>query len=89
MHYLKVQWFYKKEDVDKVKPKRIEELDRLSLTKFFTAGRLMFLNMIRYLESSAEQELYASNHYEIIESSEIASERHPSTRKNPPLPDFR
>jgi hypothetical protein len=74
VHYLKVQWFYKKEDIDTVKPKHIKELDRSSLTKFFTACTLMFLNLIRYLESSAEQELYVSNHYEIIESSEIASE---------------
>lgn len=55
-----------------VKPKGAEGINRLPNS--LTVGTLMYLFLIRFLESSSQQELYASDSGDIIESSEIACE---------------
>jgi hypothetical protein len=68
---MKVEWFYSKEDIDdEVGPKHVKELDRLPFTDLLVCKQPNIL--IRFLKSSAKQELYASNNQDLIISSEIA-----------------
>ena len=76
VHYLRVSWFYTREDIERVKPKGINQLDRLFIISYQLDWLRVFtyVFLTRFLKYTSKQELYASDHQDLIESSEIACE---------------